>query len=197
MTHFCCYFEHAFALTFVTTPTWNSQLIFVVFIDLELYRKIQRHTSTCLRDIVVYRILHFDLPWGFWTMTQEPGFFQTCFCKKSKKHWHFCTEVKNISKWIRIFAQTLKTLFWVILFNIWALQTKSMWTFFKNWDLLLFLLYDKKLYGKKIGKTDDPEIMHCRCMEKWGCVSMVVHSCETLGGIIGNTRPDASRYSRQ
>ena len=38
--------------------------------------------------------------------------------------------------------------------------------FFKNCDPSLVLLYDMKLHGKKIEKTDDPRILYCRQMEK-------------------------------
>ena len=83
-----------------------------------------------------------------------------CFCKKYKKHWHFallyfygwdfCQNPQNL---------TLGT------FN--PSKPCPSQLIFKNWDLPFFLLFDVKLHAKKIGKTDDPEILHYRQMGKW------------------------------
>ena len=62
-----------------------------------------------------------------------------------------------------IFAKSLKTL----LFGLFKLCKSSPSNLiFQNWDPSLFLLYDVKLYGKKIEKIDDPTVFHCRQMEK-------------------------------
>ena len=59
----------------------------------------------------------------------------------------------------KIFAKTLKT----------YLSPPSQADFFKNTGIKPFLLCDEKLYGqkkKKKEKTDDPEILYCRQMDK-------------------------------
>ena len=59
----------------------------------------------------------------------------------------------------RIFAKTLKNL---TLGTFKPSKPSPSERIFKNWDPLLFLLYDVKLHGKKIEETDDLEILHCR-----------------------------------
>ena len=62
-----------------------------------------------------------------------------------------------------IFAKSLKTL----LFGLFKpCKSNPSNLIFQNWDPSLFLLYDVKLYGKKIEKIDDPTVFHCRQMEK-------------------------------
>ena len=104
--------------------------------------------------------------WGFWTITQEPDFGKhAAFAKSTKKiigtlYWSkkarlngqdFCQNPKNVN-W-GIFKPSKPSPFELI---------------FKNWDPSLFLPYDVKLHEKKkkIEKTDDPEILHCRQMGK-------------------------------
>ena len=63
----------------------------------------------------------------------------------------------------KIFARTLKTLFWDFLSS----PSQADQKFFSKTGIKLFLLCDEKLYGgKKTEKTDDPEILHYRQMEK-------------------------------
>ena len=63
----------------------------------------------------------------------------------------------------KIFAKTLKTLLWDFL----KLSKSSRFeVFFKNWDQIILRLWWETLWGKKIEKTDDPEILHCRQVEK-------------------------------
>ena len=115
-------------------------------------------------DIAVWRILQSDLFSGFWTINQEPDILQTCcFCKKSKKHWHFLAKLKkHISKWIR-FCQNPKSLT-LGLFK--PSQPSQSEVFFKNWDQTFLSWWWEILLGKKIEKADDPEILHCRQMEE-------------------------------
>ena len=63
----------------------------------------------------------------------------------------------------KIFAKTLKTLFWDFSSSPSQADLKF---FFKNWDQTFLTLWWETLWGKKTEKTDDPEILHCRQMEK-------------------------------
>ena len=55
----------------------------------------------------------------------------------------------------KIFTKTVKTLLYGLL------SPPSPSNFIcKNWDPAVFLLYDVKLHGTKIEKTDDPEILN-------------------------------------
>ena len=63
----------------------------------------------------------------------------------------------------KIFAKTLKTLFW----DFSSSPSQADLKFFsKNWDQTFLTLWWETLWGKKTEKTDDPEILHCRQMEK-------------------------------
>ena len=69
---------------------------------------------------------------AFWLalrfLNHKPDFSQTCcFCKRSKDHWHFHDEAKNIYIWVdKIFTKTPKPYFW----KFWALGVHE--RFFKN-----------------------------------------------------------------
>ena len=63
----------------------------------------------------------------------------------------------------QIFAKTLKNL---TLGTFKPSRPSPSELIFKNWDPSLFLIYDVKLHGKKIEKTDDTEILHCTQMGK-------------------------------
>ena len=62
----------------------------------------------------------------------------------------------------KIFAKTLKNLYNLRTFKHSKPSPSEL--IFKNWDPSLILLYDMKLRGKKLEKTDDQEILHCRQM---------------------------------
>ena len=64
----------------------------------------------------------------------------------------------------KIFAKTLKTLYNLRTFK--PSKPSPSELIFKNWDPLLILLYDVKLHGERLDKTDDQEILHCRQMGK-------------------------------
>ena len=64
----------------------------------------------------------------------------------------------------KIFAQTLKTLYNLRTFKPSKPSLSDL--IFKKWDPSLFLLYDVKLHGRKLEKTDDQEILHFRKMGK-------------------------------
>ena len=55
----------------------------------------------------------------------------------------------------KIFTKTVKTL----LYGLLSPPSPSK-LICKNWDPAVFLLYDVKLHGTKIEKTDDPEILN-------------------------------------
>ena len=74
-----------------------------------------------------------------------------------------CAEVRKHIKMDKIFTKTLKNL---TLGTFKPSKPSPSELIFKNWDLSFFLLYDLKLHGKKIEKTDDQEILHCRQMGK-------------------------------
>ena len=128
----------------LTTPSWSNQLIFVGFIKLYLHLKIELNTSTCLYNIVTKGILHSGWSLGFWTITQEPDFSQTCcFLKKLKYHSHFYSEAKNHMSMDKILARTLKTSL------LWDLLSPPGLSFFKKngihhfyYFMMFNLLYD-------------------------------------------------------
>ena len=62
----------------------------------------------------------------------------------------------------KIFAKTLKNLYNLRTFK--PSKPSPSELIFKNWNPSLILLYDVKLHGKKLEKTDDQEILHCRQM---------------------------------
>ena len=64
----------------------------------------------------------------------------------------------------KIFAETQKPYFGTFLGLFERSKPSASGLSFKNWDPSLFSLYDVKLNGKK--NSDDPEILHCRRMEK-------------------------------
>ena len=72
---------------------------------------------------------------------------------------HFHAELKKYIQMDKIFIKTLKNL-------IKPSKPSRSEVFFKNWDQILLILWWEILWGKKIEKTDDPEILHCRQMEK-------------------------------
>ena len=64
----------------------------------------------------------------------------------------------------KIFAKTLKTLYNLRTFK--PSKPSPSELIFKNWDPPLILLYDVKLHGERLDKTDDQEFLHCRQMGK-------------------------------
>ena len=82
-----------------------------------------------------------------------------CFCKKYKKTLALCAVV---FLWIRLCRNPQN----LTLGTFKPSKPSPSELIFKNWDQSFFLIYDVKLHGKKIEKTDDPEILHCRLMGK-------------------------------
>ena len=81
-------------------------------------------------------------------------FLETCcFCKKYKKTLALCAVV---FLWITLLPKIS-----ILTLGTFKLSKPSPSEF-----MSFFLLYDVKLHGEKIEKTDDPEILHCRQMRK-------------------------------
>ena len=91
--------------------------------------------STYLWHILVWRILHSDWPWGFWTIIQEPDISQSCcFCEKLNDHWPRCSKKAYISELIRFLLKSEKLILWGLFAPF-----KPIWTFIQKPGSVTFL----------------------------------------------------------
>ena len=124
---------------------------------------ISKNSTSYLKFFVRYCGLKNPAFWfvlRFLVHNSRARFLETCcFCKKYEKTLALSAVV---FLWIRLLPKISNLTLWIF-----KLCKPSPSEFIsKNWDVSFFLLYDVKIHGKKIKRTDDPEILHCRQMGK-------------------------------